>query len=104
MYATDEQYNSIVTQLRDLRKSIAQFRVDMRDSRAGLQDEATYNRLRTMLASADTALDALDKGTTAELLNNPQLYESLAMSLKSIGDMVRDFGANPRKYLRAKVF
>lgn len=105
-YASDEQYNTILTQLRDLRKSIAQLRADMQNAAPGLRDEETYLKITRMLASTDAMLSALNRGegSAGELLTSPQLYESLVGSMKSLEDLVRDFRTNPKKYLRTKLF
>ena len=106
LYASDEQYNRILDSLRDLRKTIAQFRADMEKSGAGPDDGATYRNVQRMLASTDAMLASLNRGEGAagDLLSNPQLYESLVGALTSIQDMVHDFDANPKKYLRTKLF
>lgn len=106
LYASDEQYNSILSHVRDLRKSIADMRANIRKAGPGLRDEETYLKITRMLASTDNMLAALNRGegTAGELLTSPQLYESLAGSLKNLEDLLRDFNGNPRKYLRVKVF
>jgi len=106
LYASDEQYNAIVSGLRDLRKSIAEIRADMEKAGPGLRDEESYRKIERMLASTDAALSELNRGEgqAGELLVSPRLYESLVGSLRGIEDLVRDFRENPKKYLRARVF
>ncbi len=106
LFASDEQYSNILAELRDLRKTIADFRAGMDKSGPGLRDEATYDKVRRMLASTDAALAALNRGDggAGELLNSPQLYESLVGSLQELQDLVHDFGTHPKKYLRTKLF
>lgn len=105
-YASDAQYNDMVSALRDLRRTIQQARAQMEQSRAQLGDDASYQKLRRLLAATDESLAALNRGEGAagELLTNPQLYETLVGSMKSLQDLLRDFDANPRKYMRAKIF
>lgn len=105
-FVSDQQYNTILTQIRDLRKSVVQFRANMVKAGPGLRDDATYQKIVAMLASTDKMISSLNRGEgqVGELLNNPQLYESLVGSLKSLDELLRDFDANPKKYLRAKVF
>lgn len=105
-YASDEQYNSLVSQVRDLRKSISDARADLDKSRAGLLDDESYKKLRRLLASTDASLAALNRGegTAGELLSSPQLYESLVGSLKELRELISDYGAHPEKYNRTKLF
>ena len=104
LYASDEQYNAFVSQLQDLRKTIAQTRTDMAATRASLSDDAGYRNIRGMLASTDTMLAALNggEGRMGDLLNNPQMYESLVGSLRKIEDLLKDVRGNPKKYLRVE--
>jgi len=106
LYASDEQYNSILNQVRTLRKSVGEVRDRMSKAAPGLRDEESYRKLTRMLASTDEMLAALNRGEgkAGELLTNPQLYESLVGSLQSLEAVLKDFRGNPKKYLRAKVF
>jgi phospholipid/cholesterol/gamma-HCH transport system substrate-binding protein len=71
-----------------------------------LRDDEAYRKITHMLASTDAMLAALNRGEgpAGELLTSPQLYESLAGSMKSLEDLLRDFRTNPKKYLRTKLF
>jgi phospholipid/cholesterol/gamma-HCH transport system substrate-binding protein len=106
LYVSDEQYNTILSQIRDLRKSLVQVHADMEKAEPGLADDETYSRIVSMLTSTDKMLSSLNRGEgqAGELLNSPELYESLVGSLKSLDDLLRDFDGNPRKYLRTKLF
>ena len=106
LYASDEQYNTLLTQIRDLRKSMAEIRANMQKAEPGLRDETAYRKIEATLASTEAMLTGLNhgEGPAGELLVNPQLYESLVGSLKSLGDLLKDFDGNPRKYLRTKLF
>ncbi len=102
LFASDEQYNTILGQVRDLRKSIGEFRADMAKAGPGLRDEETYNKITRMLAATDAMISALNRGegSMGELLTNPQLYESLQGSIRNLGEVLKDFNSNPQKYLR----
>ena len=58
----------------------------------------------TSIFKEGTIYPVLRALSAGELLTSPQLYESLAGSLKNLEDLLRDFNGNPRKYLRVKVF
>ena len=51
LFVSDEQYNTILTQIRDLRKSLVQFHADMEKAGPGLRDEETYRKIVAMLIS-----------------------------------------------------
>ncbi|HVW09076.1 MAG TPA: MlaD family protein [Bryobacteraceae bacterium] len=106
LYASDDQYNEILAKVRDLRKSVGDFRAELANADTSLQDDEAYRKLTRMLASADESLAAIDRGEgqLGELLTSPQKYESLAGSLKNLDDFLKDFRSNPRKYLRLKLF
>ena len=106
IYSSDEQYNAILKQLKDLRQTIAQARTDMASFGPGLRDEDSYQKIVSMLASTDALLASLTsgEGRAGDLLNNPQLYETLVGSLRGMEEMLRDVQSNPKKYLRLKVF
>jgi hypothetical protein len=106
LYVSDDQYNTILGQVRELRKSVAQFRADLAKAGPGLRDAETYNKITRMLAATDAMISALNRGEgkAGELLTSPQLYESVEGSLRSLGEVLKDFDRNPQKYLRVKVF
>jgi len=106
LYASDEQYNTMLSSVRDLRKSIAEIRADLQKAGPGLRDDEAYLKISGMLASTDAALAALNRGEgqAGGLLISPEMYESLVGSLNGIRDLLKDFRADPRKYLRLKIF
>ncbi|HXE63372.1 MAG TPA: MlaD family protein [Bryobacteraceae bacterium] len=106
LYTSDDQYNQILAKVRDLRKSIADFRAQMAKTGASLQNEDAYRNLTRMLANMDQSLAALNRGEGqfGQMLTSPQMYESLYGSLNNLDAFLKDFRSNPRKYLRAKVF
>ncbi|HEY4085719.1 MAG TPA: hypothetical protein VGM43_07255, partial [Bryobacteraceae bacterium] len=106
LYASDDQYNQLLAKVRDLRKSIADFRAQMAKTGASLQDDEAYRKFTRMLADLDRSLAAINRGEGqfGQLLTSPQMYESLAGSLNNLDAFLKDFRSNPRKYLRTKLF
>lgn len=106
LYVSDDQYNSILNQVKDLRKSIAGFRADMAKMGPQLQDDELNRKITRMLKSTDDMLASLNRGDgqVGALLTNPQMYESLVGALNSLQEFLKDFDADPKKYLRVKVF
>jgi phospholipid/cholesterol/gamma-HCH transport system substrate-binding protein len=98
LFTSDGQYNDILRQLRDLRKSLA-------DANQGLSDDTAYRSIRQMLAQTDATIAALNagEGGAGRLMRDRQLYDSLIGSMKSLRELLADVGAHPQKYLRYKV-
>ncbi|MEN6601760.1 MAG: MCE family protein, partial [Bryobacteraceae bacterium] len=61
--------------------------------------------LESAVARLDTTLEKLNsgQGTMGQLLVNPQLYESLNGATQEMHSFMKDFRANPKKFLRIKV-
>jgi phospholipid/cholesterol/gamma-HCH transport system substrate-binding protein len=99
LFASDDQYNQFILQLADLRASLA-----AAGSSSLLQDDASYRRIVRLLAATDAMITSLNAGNgpVGRLLENPQLYESLNGSLRSMEALLRDLREHPQKYLRIK--
>jgi hypothetical protein len=106
LFATSEQYDQFVRQLTDLRNQLADANSGKGQLGSLLHDDASYLRVARLLAATDSMLASLNagEGRYGQLLANPQLYESLNGSLKSMETFLRDFRDNPQKYFRFKVF
>jgi phospholipid/cholesterol/gamma-HCH transport system substrate-binding protein len=96
----------------DARKSVAELRRLLEDLNAGkgtagkfLKDEQLHRQVSDTLAKLDTALDKMNsgQGTLGQLLVNPQLYESLNGTTQEMHGLLKDFRANPKKFLRIKL-
>ena len=100
LFASDEQYNTILAELRDLRKTLASGNGPL------LNDDAASQSIHRMLTETDSMIAALNAGNgeIGQLLKNPQLYESLNGSLRGMQDFLKDLREHPQKYLRYKVF
>ncbi|HVP00525.1 MAG TPA: MlaD family protein [Bryobacteraceae bacterium] len=92
----------------DARKTVADLRKILADVEAGqgdvgklLKSDELHQQVQGTLARLDTLLDKMNKGegTIAQLLNNPSLYESLDGTSKEIRNLIKDFRANPKKFL-----
>jgi phospholipid/cholesterol/gamma-HCH transport system substrate-binding protein len=60
-----------------------------------------HDRLEGTMTRLDTVLDKISsgEGTVAQLLNNPSLYESLDGTTREVQGFMKDFRANPKKFL-----
>lgn len=70
-----------------------------------LKDEALIKQIAATIARVDTALDKVNRGegTLGQLLVNPSLYENLDGTAVEMKAMMKDFRANPKKFLRIKL-
>ena len=96
----------------DLHKSIDQLNTILSDLNAGkgtagmlLKDPALANQLSGTLTRIDTTIDKVNtgQGTLGQLLVNPQLYDSVNGATRELNGLLKDFRANPKKFLRIKL-
>ncbi|HNY39974.1 MAG TPA: hypothetical protein PKJ41_06250, partial [Bryobacteraceae bacterium] len=66
-----------------------------------LKDEALHNRLVATLDRINGTMDRLNagQGTLGQLLVNPSLYENLTGTTGEMRGLMKDFRANPKKFL-----
>lgn len=96
----------------DTRKSIAEVRTLLADLNAGkgsagklLKSEELHNQVAVTLKKLDTTIDKLNagQGTLGQLLVNPALYDNLNGTTAEMKGLMKDFRANPKKFLRIKL-
>ena len=96
----------------DLRKTTAELRKISEDLNAGkgtagklLKDEALHNQLASTLKKVDTTIDKINsgQGTLGQLLVNPSLYDNLNGTSREMQGLMKDFRANPKKFLHIKL-
>jgi phospholipid/cholesterol/gamma-HCH transport system substrate-binding protein len=70
-----------------------------------LNDPKTANQLSEVMTKLNVTLDKVNsgQGTIGQLLVNPQLYESANGTTRELHDLLRDFRANPKKFLTIKL-
>lgn len=96
----------------ETRKAIVDLRKIMADLQAGkgtagklLTSDQLHNQISGTIAKLDTMLSRLNagEGTLGQLLVNPQLYDNLNGSTQELHGLLRDFRANPKKFLHIKL-
>jgi len=96
----------------DLQKSMADLRQIIGDMNAGkgtagklLKNDELANQLSATLTRINSILDRVNsgEGTLGQLLVNPQLYENLNGATAEMHGLMKDFRANPKKFLRIKL-
>ncbi len=96
----------------DARKTVAEMRQLVADLNAGkgtagklLTNDELHQRILDTVTKLDSILDKMNsgQGTLGQLLVNPNLYESLTGTTQEIRGLMKDFRANPKKFLRIKL-
>lgn len=98
--------------LKDARGLIAQAQKMVDDLNAGhgtagklLKDEEIYNQLDAVAKKVNTAMDRLNagQGTIGQLMTNPALYDTLNTTTKDLDTVLKNFSANPKKFLAIRM-
>ena len=96
----------------DTRKTIAEFRQVAADLNAGkgsagkfLKDEAFHKQIAGLITRMDSLIERINRGegTLGQLVVNPQMYESLNGVTREMRALMKDFRANPKKFLSIKL-
>ncbi len=96
----------------DLHNSVNQANALLADLNAGkgtagklLKDDQLARQMSDTLTKIDTTIDKINsgQGTVGQLVVNPQLYDSLNGTTRELHELLKDFRANPRKFLRIKL-
>ena len=96
----------------DLHKSINQINSLLADLNAGkgtagklLKSDELSNQIQATIAKLDLILDKINsgQGTIGQLLVNTSLYDNLNGATREMHALMKDFRANPKKFLRIKL-
>ncbi len=96
----------------DLDKSINQLNTILANLNAGkgtagqlLNDDKIARQISTTLDKVNVTIDKVNsgQGTIGQLLVNPALYDSATASTREVHDLLKDFRANPKKFLTIKL-
>jgi phospholipid/cholesterol/gamma-HCH transport system substrate-binding protein len=96
----------------DARAGIAQAKKMLDDLNAGkgtagklLKDDEIANQLDEIAKKINVALEKINsgQGTIGQLMTNPQLYDSVTTTSKELNNVLRDFQANPKKFLTIRM-
>jgi phospholipid/cholesterol/gamma-HCH transport system substrate-binding protein len=70
-----------------------------------LTNERLSNEISDTLTKIDTTIDKINsgQGTVGQLMVNPQLYDSLNGTTRELHELLKDFRANPKKFLRIQL-
>jgi phospholipid/cholesterol/gamma-HCH transport system substrate-binding protein len=96
----------------DLDKSLDQLNTILTNLNAGkgtagqlLHDDKLARQLSTTLDKIDMTIDKVNsgQGTIGQLLVNPQLYDAATGTTRELHELLKDFRANPKKFLSIKL-
>ncbi len=96
----------------DAHKAILDLRKMLGDIDAGkgtvgklLKSDELHNQIASSLRKVDVLLDKVNsgQGTIGQLLVNASLYDALNGSTRELHELLKDFRANPKKFLRIKL-
>jgi phospholipid/cholesterol/gamma-HCH transport system substrate-binding protein len=70
-----------------------------------LKDDELHLRIQSTITKLETTLDKINsgQGTLGQLMVNPSLYDSLTGSTQELQSLLKDFRANPKKFLSIKL-
>ncbi|MBV8071381.1 MAG: MCE family protein [Acidobacteriaceae bacterium] len=90
--ASITQLNTVLTNLNQGKGTAGQL----------LKDDKIANQISSTLTRVNTTLDKVNsgQGTIGQLLVNPALYNELTGTTRELHDLLRDFRANPKKFLQ----
>lgn len=96
----------------EVQKNLVIMRQALTDLQAGkgtagklLKSDQLHNEIASVIRKVDVTIDKLNtgQGTLGQLLVNPQLYESLNATTREVNGLMKDFRANPKKFLSIKL-
>ena len=96
----------------ELNKTVAEFHKVVEDLNAGkgtagklLKSDELHKQLQDSMAKVDLMIDKINsgQGTIGQLLVNQQLYDNLNGATREMHLLMKDFRANPKKFLRIKL-
>ncbi len=101
----DKLYDDLRGTIADARKLINQVNSDQSTVGKLIKTDDLHKQLSGTLTRMDDILDKLNngQGTLGQLLVNPQLYETLDGSTNEMRGLLKDFRANPKKFLTIKL-
>jgi len=98
-------YDDTRATIGDLRQLLAGLNQGKGTAGKLLNSDDLHNQLQATMGRLDTLLDKINtgQGTIGQLLVNPSLYQNLDSTTREINGLMKDFRANPKKFLRIKL-
>ena len=101
----DTLYTEIHGTVKEVRRLVDDINAGKGSAGKLLKSDELHQRISAAVARLDTMLERLNagQGTLGQLLVNPQLFESLNGMTRETHELMKDFRANPKKFLRIKL-
>jgi phospholipid/cholesterol/gamma-HCH transport system substrate-binding protein len=98
-------YNDTRATIADVRQLLAGINQGQGTVGKLLKSDDLHNQLQATMGRLDTLLDKINngQGTLGQLVVNPSLYQNLDSTTREINGLMKDFRANPKKFLRIKL-
>jgi phospholipid/cholesterol/gamma-HCH transport system substrate-binding protein len=97
----DALYNDLHATIGDLRETIG--KINNGDGTVGklLNSSQLHDQLVSSMGKLDSVLDKVNNGdgTIGRLMNDPSLFESIDGTSREVQGLLKDFRANPKKFL-----
>ncbi|MBV9158458.1 MAG: MCE family protein [Acidobacteriaceae bacterium] len=90
-----DQLNTMLTNLNQGKGTAGQL---LKDDKIAKQFSATLDKLNVTIDKVNSG-----QGTVGELLVNPQLYDAATGTTREMHELLKDFRANPKKFLSIKL-
>jgi phospholipid/cholesterol/gamma-HCH transport system substrate-binding protein len=106
LFRNTAQYDQIRDQLAQIRKTIGDLNAGKGSGGEFLTSDEQYTAWNKMLAGWIGNVDSLasGEGSMGQMISNAQTYESLNGKMRELETTMKEFRADPRKFLRIKVF
>lgn len=98
-------YNSLNSSVDQLNTILTNLNAGKGTAGEILNDPKIANQLSATLDKVNVTIDKLNsgQGTMGQLLVNPQLYDAATGTTRELHELLKDFRANPKKFLRIKL-
>jgi phospholipid/cholesterol/gamma-HCH transport system substrate-binding protein len=98
-------YNDMRSTIGDVRQLLAGLNEGKGTAGKLLKSDELHNQLQATMTRLDSILDKVNsgQGTIGQLLVNPALYQTLDSTTREMNGLLKDFRANPKKFLRIKL-
>jgi len=98
-------YNNVNQSVTQLNSMLADLNAGKGTAGQLLKNDKIANQVSTALTSVNVSIDKLNagQGTLGQLMVNPALYDSANGTTRELNELLKDFRANPKKFLSIKL-
>ena len=98
-------YNDLHTSVKQMNSLLADLNAGKGTAGKFLKSDELASQISTTLNKINTTIDKVNsgQGTIGQLMVNPQLYDSVNGTTRELHELLKDFRANPKKFLRIRL-